>query len=63
MALLSVNKAGKVVGVKVVKKAGYGFDELAQKYMKKWKFSPAEENCEKVASTGRYTYTFTIQDY
>jgi len=59
IAQLSVDESGRVTQVKVVRKGGYGFDELAQKYMKTWHFKPAEKNCAKTASTVRFTYNFT----
>ena len=62
-AIVSVNEKGNVTAVKVVKSAGYGFDELAVEAFKKWKFSPKEENCSPVSTKIRYNYKFTLDSY
>ena len=63
VALLTVSASGKVTKVNVIKKGGYGFDELAVEAFKKWKFDPAEQNCERVESKIRYTYDFVLDPY
>lgn len=63
VALLTVNTKGRVTDVQVVKSAGYGFDELAVDAFKRWKFKPAEKNCEKVETQIRYTYDFELDPY
>lgn len=62
-AILTVDKSGNVTAVKVIKSAGYGFDELAIDAFKKWKFKPAEKNCAPVGVKIRYNYRFTLDSY
>ena len=63
IGILSVSATGKVTGVKIVKPAGYGFDELAKEYFMKWKFTPAEKNCVKISSQVRIINRFTLTQY
>jgi TonB family protein len=58
---VGLNEKGAVVEVKVLERAGHGFDEAAVKAMRQFRYSPAR------ASDGRpvpyrftYTYTFSI---
>ena len=38
---VEIDRRGKIHGVRVIKKAGYGFDEAAVRMMWKFKFTPA----------------------
>lgn len=63
VAILTVDTKGKVVAVKIVKSAGNGFDELAKRTFRRWKFEPALENGVPVQDTIRATHVFEIEDY
>ena len=63
IGLVTVNVSGQVTDVKIVKGAGYGFDEVAQKYFRLWTFKPAERDCQKVSVQVRVNYKFTISEY
>jgi len=60
---VDLNEKGVVVGVKVIERAGHGFDEAAVKAMRQFRYRPA------LASDGRpvpcrfaYTYRFSMGD-
>jgi len=61
VALLDVDERGRVKKVRVVRRAGHGMDEVAERTMMTWRFAPAERHCVPAASRVRYTYQFTIR--
>lgn len=60
--LVDVNVRGEVTRVRIVKKAGNGFDEAAEAAFRQIRYAPAEQNCQPVASTERVTNTFVLED-
>jgi protein TonB len=57
---VGIDRRGVVRSVKVIKKAGYGFDEVASHALWKFKFSPARTNDgHTVDFLITYTYRFT----
>jgi protein TonB len=63
VAILTVDTSGDVVDVKIISSAGNGFDELAEKTFRKWKFEPALDKGVPVKDTIRATHVFEIEDY
>lgn len=61
VAILTIDEKGDVTDVKIVKGVGAGLDELAAKYLAKWKFDPALENGRPVVSTKRVEYVFELE--
>lgn len=58
---LLVNDKGRVVSRTVIKRLGYGLDQLALRYAKRLRFKPAVDTTgKKVASTVVWTFTFTL---
>jgi protein TonB len=58
---LGIDETGKVVLVKVIERAGHGFDEAASKAMWKAKFKPAQGNDgHPLPSSIKYTYRFEL---
>jgi protein TonB len=62
-AILTVDKEGDVSKVQLVSKAGHGFDQLARKAFRKWRFKPARQNCRPVeAEVGPVVHEFRISE-
>ncbi len=58
---LVVNAKGRVVKRTLVKRLGYGLDQLALRYARKLRFTPAiDTNDRAVPSTVVWTFTFTL---
>jgi TonB family protein len=61
MMRVNLDRHGVVRSVRVVRKAGYGFDEVAVKAMYRFKFSPAvDKNGRPVDLVISYRYTFRL---
>jgi protein TonB len=57
---VNLDRRGVVRAVRVIKKAGYGFDEVAVKAMYRFKFSPAvDKNGQPADFVIPYTYRFS----
>jgi protein TonB len=57
---VNLDRHGVVRSVRVVKKAGYGFDEVAMKALYQFKFSPAiDKNGQPADFVIAYTYRFS----
>jgi len=61
--LVDVNERGEVTRVRIVKKAGNGFDESAENAFRKIRYAPAEKDCKPIAITERVINTFVLEDY
>jgi periplasmic protein TonB len=61
---VTINEHGKVVAVRVVRRAGHGFDEKAVQAMKQFLFSPARRSGDNrpVAFTIPYDFTFSLNN-
>jgi protein TonB len=59
---LTIDAKGSVVLVKVVRSAGHGFDEAAVEALKRFRFKPAMEGSDPVATEITYTYTFQLEN-
>jgi protein TonB len=58
---LGVDEKGDVVDVRIIEKAGHGFDEAAAKALRKFKFKPAVANDGRpVPCRIEYTYRFDL---
>jgi TonB family protein len=57
-----IDETGKIINVRVVKEAGFGFDEAAIAYIKESQFSPAYVGKKPVAVRMRFTVTFSLKD-
>lgn len=57
---LTIDHTGKVVSAKVVKRAGYGFDEAALAAVKRFRFKPGLDGGEPITTEINYTYTFLL---
>ncbi|MFN7130483.1 MAG: energy transducer TonB [Myxococcales bacterium] len=57
---LTIDATGKVVAARVLKGAGYGFDEAALQAVKKFRFKPGTEGGEAIITEINYTYTFLL---
>jgi|GEM_PF-6914673 len=58
---LVVNESGRVISRVLIKRLGYGLDQLALRYAKRLRFTPAvDTNDKRVASTVVWTFTFTL---
>lgn len=58
---VDIDRRGVVRSIRVVKAAGYGFDEAAMKAIKRYKWSPARDNRgEPVDFRITYNYRFTL---
>ncbi len=60
--MLLVRQDGRVEKVRLKRKAGYGFDELARGFAKTFVFSPAEKDGLPVAVWIPWTYKFRLGD-
>jgi protein TonB len=58
---LEVSAQGEVTGSRVVRSAGNGFDEVAQKLVKRFRFRPATRGGKPVPSTVPWTYKFRLE--
>jgi periplasmic protein TonB len=59
---VGIDRHGSIRSVKIIKRAGYGFDEAAMAAMWKFKFSPAKtKDGQSVDFLITYTYTFRDQ--
>jgi periplasmic protein TonB len=59
---VGIDRRGSIRAVRVIKKAGYGFDEAASRAMWKFKFTPARtREGEAVDFLITYTYTFRAE--
>ena len=57
---VGIDRSGAIRSVRVIKQAGYGFDEAAVKAMWKFKFSPGQTNDgQPVDCLITYTYRST----
>jgi protein TonB len=60
---LEITKAGTLRNVRLLKSCGNAtLDRLAQEYVKRFRFAPAEVNGEASDSILRYTYRFELMD-
>jgi protein TonB len=57
-----IDEKGRAVNVRLVKSAGYGFDEAALRYIKESAFSPASIGKKPVAVRMRFTVRFGLTD-
>jgi periplasmic protein TonB len=57
-----IDETGSVEEVRVVKPAGFGFDEAAAKYIRESKFSPAYVGDRSVAVVMRIAVQFSLSD-
>jgi protein TonB len=58
---IGINAKGEVVQVKVIGKAGHGFDEAARDALRQFKFSPARtSDGQTVDYSLTYTYVFDM---
>jgi TonB family protein len=57
-----IDEKGKLQAVRVVKPAGFGFDEAAEKYIRESRFSPAYIGENPVAVLMRFSIMFTLSD-
>ena len=58
---LDVSATGEVTGSRVVRGAGNGFDEVAQRLVRRFKFRPATRGGKAVPSTVPWTYKFRLE--
>ncbi len=58
---IEVSATGEVTGSRVVRPAGNGFDEVAQKLVKRFRFRPATRGGKAVASLVPWTYKFRLE--
>jgi protein TonB len=62
-ASLTLNEKGQVVGVRILERAGHGFDEAATQALRKFRFSPALTNDGRaVPFRLTFEYRFSIVD-
>src|SRR5205814_209709 len=57
---LDLDAAGAVVGVRVTRPAGHGFDEAAAEAARRFTFDPARHRGLAVPSTVQFTYEFHL---
>ncbi len=57
-----IDETGKAVDVKIVKSAGFGFDEAAIEHIKKSRYSPGQVGTKPVSVRMRFTVTFSLTD-
>jgi TonB family protein len=57
-----VDETGRVTRVKVVRPAGNGFDEAADRLIRKHRFRPAQKGGQAVAVWIPWTYKFRLED-
>jgi periplasmic protein TonB len=58
---LEVSPTGEVTGSRVVRSAGNGFDEVAQRLVRKFRFRPATRGGKPVAAVVPWTYKFRLE--
>jgi protein TonB len=58
---LEVSARGEVTGSRVVRSAGNGFDEVAQRLVLRFKFRPATKGGKPVAAVVPWTYKFRLE--
>jgi protein TonB len=58
---LEVSATGEVTGSRVVRSAGNGFDEVAQRLVKRFRFRPATRGGKAVPATVAWTYKFRLE--
>ena len=58
---LEVSADGEVTGSRVVRSAGNGFDEVAQKLVRRFRFRPATQGGKAVPATVPWTYKFRLE--
>jgi TonB family protein len=59
---LSIDEAGKVVGVSVTKPAGHGFDQAALVAATQFRFEPAKQRGVPIPAKVQFTYDFHAPD-
>ena len=58
---LEVSASGEVTGSRVVRSAGNGFDEVAQKLVRRFRFRPATKGGKPVPAVVPWTYKFRLE--
>ena len=58
---LEVSASGEVTGFRVVRSAGSGFDEVAQRLVRRFRFRPATRGGKAVPATVAWTYKFRLE--
>lgn len=58
---LEVSASGEVAGSRVVRSAGNGFDEVAQRLVRRFRFRPAMKGGKAVPATVPWTYKFRLE--
>ena len=58
---LEVSATGEVTGSRVVRSAGNGFDEVAQRLVRRFRFRPATRGGKAVPATVEWTYKFRLE--
>jgi protein TonB len=58
---LDVSATGEVTGSRVVRSAGNGFDEVAQRLVRRFRFRPATRGGKAVPATVAWTYKFRLE--
>ena len=58
---LEVSATGEVTGSRVVRSAGNGFDEVAQRLVRRFRFRPATRGGKAVPATVPWTYKFRLE--
>ena len=58
---LEVSATGEVTGSRVVRSAGNGFDEVAQRLVRRFRFRPAIRGGRAVPATVAWTYKFRLE--
>ena len=58
---LEVSSSGEVTGSRVVRSAGNGFDEVAQRLVLRFRFRPATKGGKAVPATVPWTYKFRLE--
>jgi TonB family protein len=61
IAEIDIDAKGKVTMVRIIKKAGYGFDQAALEAMKNFKFTPAFYRGKPISSRILYKYKFILK--
>jgi protein TonB len=58
---LDVSSSGEVTGSRVLRSAGNGFDEVAQRLVRRFRFRPATKAGKAVPATVQWTYKFRLE--
>ncbi len=58
---IEVSASGEVTGSRVVRPAGNGFDEVAQRLVRRFRFRPATRGGKPVPATVPWTYKFRLE--